>query len=52
MIFSQIKTKYETVKLAILDLRRRKRMANLTRYAGTCDKLITPAELQAQRRQS
>ena len=52
MKFTQAKTKREAVNLAIVDFNRRMRMAKLTRYAGTCDNLITPAELQAQRRQS
>lgn len=49
---TQSKTKREAVNLAISDFNRRMRMAKLARYAGTCDNLITPAELQAQRRQS
>ena len=52
MKFTQARTKREAVNLAIVDFNRRMRMANLTRYAGTCDNLITPTELQAQRRQS
>lgn len=52
MKYTQAKTKREAVNLAIADYNRRMRMANLTRYAGTCDNLITAAELQAQRRQS
>ena len=52
MKFTQAKTKREAVNLAIVDFNRRMRMANLIRHAGTCDKLISPTELQAQRRQS
>ncbi len=52
MKYTQAKTKREAVNLAISDFNRRMRMAKLTRYAGTCDNVITPAELQAQRRQS
>ncbi len=52
MKYTQAKTKREAVNLAISDFNRRMRMAKLARYAGTCDNVITPAELQAQRRQS
>ena len=52
MKFTQARTKREAVNLAIADFNRRMRMANLTRYAGTCENLITLTELQTQRRQS
>ena len=52
MKFTQARTKREAVNLAIADFNRRMRMANLTRYAGTCDNLITLTEFQTQRRQS
>ena len=52
MEFTRAETKREAVKLAIVDFNRRMRMANLIRHAGTCDHLISPTELQAQRRQS
>ena len=52
MKFTRAKTKREAVNLAIVDFNRRMRMANLIRHAGTCDSLISPTELQVQRRQS
>lgn len=52
MKFTRAKTKREAVNLAIVDFNRRMRMANLIRHAGTCDNLISPTELQAQRRKS
>ena len=50
--FTRAKTKREAVNLAIVDFNRRMRMANLIRHAGTCDNLVTPTELQVQRRKS
>ena len=47
--FTGAKTKREAVVGAISDFNRRKRMAELIRYAGTCTNLITPQELQAAR---
>ena len=52
MKFTRAETNREAVNLAIADFNRRMRMANLIRHAGTCENLITPTELQAQRRQS
>lgn len=52
MKFTRAETKHEAVNLAIVDFNRRMRMSNLIRHAGTCDNLITPTELQVQRRQS
>ena len=48
--FTRAKTKREAIVSAVKDFNRRMRMAELTRYAGTCDNLITPEELQATRR--
>ena len=48
--FTNAKSKREAVVTAIVDFNRRKRMAELARYAGTCADLITPEELQAARR--
>jgi Arc/MetJ family transcription regulator len=45
------KTKREAVLAAIRDFNRRRRLAELTRHAGTCDGLMTVAQLQSQRRQ-
>lgn len=49
--FTGAKTKREAVVGAISDFNRRKRMAELIRYAGTCANLMTSQELQANRRQ-
>ena len=49
--FTGAKTKREAAVSAISDFNRRKRMAELIRYAGTCANLITPQELRAARRQ-
>ena len=49
--FTNAKTKREAVVGAIADFNRRMRMAELIKYAGTCDDLITSEELQAQRRE-
>lgn len=47
--FTRARTERETVVKAIADFNRRQRMAELSRYAGTCPNLITVAELQAAR---
>ena len=44
------KTKREAVLTPIIDFNRRRRMADLMKYAGTCRGLMTVDELQAQRR--
>lgn len=49
--FTGARTKREAIVTAIADLNRRRRMAELVRFAGTCSDLITPEELQAARRQ-
>ena len=48
--FTRATTKREAIVSAVMDFNRRMRMAELTRYAGTCDNLITPEEVQAARR--
>ena len=48
--FTKARTKYEAVVQAIKDFNHRMRMAELTRYSGTCADLISPRELQALRR--
>ncbi len=48
--FTKARTKREAVVGAIADFNRRMRMAELADYAGTCENLMTPEELQAQRR--
>lgn len=50
--FTRAKTKREAVVTAVADYNRRKRMAELTRHAGTCLGLITVEELQAERRRN
>ena len=50
MRFTNAKTKREAVVTAITDFNRRKRMAQLTKHAGTCEALITVEVLQEQRR--
>lgn len=50
MRFTRAKTKREAIVGAIQDFNQRKRMAELTKHAGTCEELVTVEELQAQRR--
>jgi len=47
---ARAKTKLEAVVTAIADFNRRRRMAELTDYAGTCPGLMTVDELREQRR--
>ena len=48
--FTNARTKHEAIVRAMADFNRRMRMAELVNYAGTCENLMTPEELQAQRR--
>ena len=48
--FTKAKTKREAIVGAITDFNRRMRMAELTRYSGTCADLVSPQELQTNRR--
>ena len=48
--FTGAKTEREAIVTAIADFNRRKRMAELVRFAGSCADLIAPEELQAVRR--
>ena len=48
--FTGATTKREAVVTAIADFNRRRRMADLIRFAGSCDELMTVEELRAQRR--
>lgn len=50
MRFTGAKTKRDAVVTAIQDFNRRRRMAELVKHAGTCDSLMTAAQLQSQRR--
>lgn len=51
MRFTRAATKREAIVAAIADYNRRRRMAALLQHAGKAESLITPEELQAQRRQ-
>ena len=48
--FTRAKTNREAVVTAIADFNRRRRMAELADYAGTCPDLMTVDELREQRR--
>ena len=50
MRFTRAKTKREAVVTAIADFNRRRRMAELVEYAGTCPDMMTVDELRSQRR--
>jgi hypothetical protein len=50
MRFTKAKTKREAIVTAIQEFNRRKRMAELTRHAGTCKDLMGIEELLEQRR--
>jgi hypothetical protein len=50
MCFTQAATKREAIVTAIADYNRRRRMAALVEHAAQGDSMITPEELQAQRR--
>ncbi|MBL8143096.1 MAG: type II toxin-antitoxin system VapB family antitoxin [Acidobacteria bacterium] len=51
MRFSKARTKREAIVTAITEFNQRRRMAELTRQAGSCQDLMTPAELKQLRRQ-
>jgi hypothetical protein len=48
--FTRARTKREAIVTAVADFNRRRRMAELTRRAGTCAGLMTAAELRRLRR--
>ncbi len=48
--FTHAKTKREAIVAAIRDFNRRKRMAELVKYAGTCDEMTSVEELRSLRR--
>ena len=50
MRFTRARTKREAVVTAIADFNRRRRMAELVGYAGTCPDLMSVDELLALRR--
>lgn len=51
MRYTQARSKREAVVIALEEFNRRRQMIELLRHAGTCDQLITPEALQAERRQ-
>lgn len=50
MRFTRAKTKREAIVAAIQDFNRRRRMAELVKYAGTCEDMMSVEELQKRRR--
>jgi putative antitoxin of VapBC-like toxin-antitoxin system len=52
MRFTRARTKREAIVTAITEFNRRRRMAELTKQAGTCPDLMTPDELQQMRRRA
>lgn len=50
--FTGARTKREAVVTAITEFNRRRRIAALAKFAGTCPKLMTAEELREQRGQS
>lgn len=49
--FTKARTRGEAIVSAVGDFNRRRRMAELTRHAGTCPDLMETRELQTLRRQ-
>jgi hypothetical protein len=50
MRFTGAKTKREAIVTAITEFNRRRRMAQLVKYSGSSESMITADELQKQRR--
>ena len=50
MRFTKARTKREAIVTAITEFNRRRRMAELTKRAGTCTDMMTADELQRARR--
>jgi hypothetical protein len=48
--FTRARTKREAIVTAITDFNRRRRMAELTKVAGTCTDLMTVDDLRQRRR--
>jgi hypothetical protein len=48
--FTRAKTKRDAIVAAIVDYNRRRRLAELVKHSGTCDDLVSVADLQSQRR--
>jgi len=51
MRFTGAATTREAIVMAIVEYNRRRRMAALVAHGGTADGLVSPEELQVQRRQ-
>ena len=49
MEFTGAKTKREAIVTAVRDYNDRRKMADLVKHLGTCDDLMTPAELDQLR---
>ena len=49
MEFTGAKTKREAVVTAVRDYNDRRKMASLVKHIGTCEDLMTPAELEQLR---
>jgi hypothetical protein len=50
MRFTRARTKREAIVTAIVDFNERRRMAELTKRAGSCPELVTAEDLRRQRR--
>ena len=50
MKFTRAKTKREAIVTAIAEFNRRRRMAELVKYSGSSNSLVTPDELKKLRR--
>lgn len=50
MKFTRAKTKREAIVTAVAEFNRRRRMAELVKYSGSSDSLITPDEVKQLRR--
>ena len=51
MRFTNARTKREAIVTAIAEFNARRRMAELVKYAGSCDHFMTEAQLRAHREQ-
>ncbi len=48
--YTRARTKREAVVIALTEFNRRRRMAELVKYTGTGEQMMTPEELQRLRR--
>jgi hypothetical protein len=51
MRFTNARTKREAIVTAIAEFNARRRMADLVKYAGSCDQFMTAAQLRTHREQ-